>query len=131
MDRKMARTCAMKLVYEWEMGGDGGEETRTGLLELKPGDTEADYMERVFSGVTANTSQLDARIAEHLKGWTIERLPRVDLAILRLATYELMLGEVPPGVVVNEAVELAGQFSTEKAVPFINGVLRSIVRDGI
>lgn len=129
MDRKIARACAMKLIYEWEMGGDGGEETRTGLLELTPGETEADYMERMFSGVTASLEQVDARIAAHLRGWTIERLPRVDLAILRLATYELMLGEVPPGVVVNEAVELAGQFSTEKAGSFINGVLGSIIRD--
>ena len=66
MDRKNARACAMKLIYEWEMGGDGGEDTRLQLLELKPGENEADYMERMFSGVTANREQLDAGISAHL-----------------------------------------------------------------
>ena len=128
MDRKMARACAMKLIYEWEMGGDGGEDTRLQLLELKPGEHEADYMERMFDGVTAHREKLDADIAAHLRGWTVERLSRVDLAILRLAAYELMLGELPAGIVINEAVELANQYSTDKAGPFINGVLGSLSR---
>ena len=128
MDRKIARACAMKLIYEWEMGGDGGEDTRLGLLELQPGERESDYMERMFAGVSACRDELDAAIATHLRGWTIERLSRVDLAILRLAAYELKLGELPPGVVVNEAVELANQYSTDKAGSFINGVLGSMVR---
>ena len=128
MDRKNARACAMKLIYEWEMGGDGGEDTRLQLLELKPGENESDYMERMFDGVTVNQEKLDADIAAHLRGWTIERLARVDLAILRLAAYELMLGELPAGIVINEAVELANAFSTDKAGTFINGVLGSLSR---
>ncbi len=128
MDRKMARACAMKLIYEWEMGGSGGEETRVQLLELQPGERESDYMERMFSGVTAEWEKLDASIASHLRGWTIARLSRVDLAILRLAAYELSLGELPPGIVINEAVELANLYSTDKAGSFINGVLGSMAR---
>lgn len=128
MDRRIARACAMKLIYEWEMGGDGGEDTRLGLLELKPDEQESDYMERMFAGVRDCRDELDADIAAQLRGWTIERLSRVDLAILRLAAYELKLGELPPGVVVNEAVELANQYSTDKAGSFINGVLGSMVR---
>ena len=128
MDRKMARACAMKLIYEWEMGGDGGEDTRLQLLELTPGERETDYMERMFAGVTSRCEELDAAISARLRGWTIERLLRVDLAILRLAAFELALGELPPGIVVNEAVELANQYSTDKAGPFINGVLGSMAR---
>lgn len=128
MDRKEARACAMKLVYEWEMGGDGGEETRCGLLELTPGEHESDYMEQLFSGVVDNCEQLDEAISAQLKGWTIERLSRVDLAILRVAAYELMRGNLPPAVAINAAVELAGQYSTDKAPSFINGVLGSIAR---
>ena len=124
----MARACAMKLIYEWEMGGSGGEETRVQLLELQPGEREMDYMERMFSGVTAECEKLDASIAPHLHGWTIARLSRVDLAILRLAAYELSLGELPPGIVINEAVELANLYSTDKAGSFINGVLGSMAR---
>lgn len=129
MERTVARAQAMKLIYEWEMGGDGGEETRLNLLEVKPNEHEADYMNRMFEGVTANVQAIDARIAGYLKGWTIDRLTRVDLAILRLAVYELTLKEDPRGAVINEAVELANQYSTDKAGGFINGVLGNLARD--
>ena len=125
----MARAQAMKLIYEWEMGGDGGEETRLNLLEVSPTENEADYMNSMFEGVVANVDRIDGKLAPLLKGWTIERLTRVDLAILRLATYELLLGKEPTGVVINEAVELANQYSTDKAGGFINGVLGNLGRD--
>ena len=118
----------MKLIYEWEMGGDGGEETRLNLLEVKPGECEADFMNRMFEGVVANVDAIDARLKPFLRGWTIDRVTRVDLAILRLATHELMLGQTPRGVVINEAVELANQYSTDKAGGFINGVLGNLGR---
>ena len=125
----MARAQAMKLIYEWEMGGDGGEETRLNLLEVKPDEREADYMNRMAAGVMENAEALDAQLSPYLRGWTLERLTRVDLAILRLATYELSLGENPAGVIINEAVELANQYSTEKAGAFVNGVLGNLARD--
>lgn len=128
MDRKSARAHAMKLIYEWEMGGDGGEETRMNLLGVEPGENESEYMNRMFEGVVVNEEKIDAQISAHLRSWTIERLSRVDLAILRLGAYELMLGELPAGIVINEAVELANQFSTDKAGAFINGVLGSLSR---
>ena len=128
MDRTMARAHAMKLIYEWEMGGDGGEETRLNLLEVKPNEREADFMNRMFDGVVANVQAIDARLTPFLKGWSIDRVTRVDLAILRLGAHELMLGETPRGVVINEAVELANQYSTDKAGGFINGVLGNLGR---
>ena len=124
----MARAHAMKLIYEWEMGGDGGEETRLNLLEVKPNERESDFMNRLFEGVVDNVNAIDGRLAPFLKGWTIDRVTRVDLAILRLATYELMLGGTPRSVVINEAVELANQYSTDKAGGFINGVLGNLGR---
>ena len=128
MDRTIARAQAMKLIYEWEMGGDGGEETRLNLLEVKPNEREADFMNRMASGAIENADAIDARLSPFLRGWTIERLTRVDLAILRLAVYELTLGETPAGVVINEAVELANQYSTDKAGAFVNGVLGNLAR---
>ena len=130
MDRKSARAHAMKLIYEWEMGGDGGEDTRLNLLGVAPGENESEYMNRMFEGVVANAEDLDAHIAAHLRGWTIERISKVDLAILRLGAYELMLKEVPAGIAINEAVELANQYSADKAGAFINGVLGSLSREG-
>lgn len=128
MDRKIARAHAMKLIYEWEMGGDGGEDTRMNLLGVEPGEREAEFMNRMFEGVVVNEEKLDAGIAAHLRGWTLERISKVDLAILRLGAYELMLGELPTGIIINEAVELANQYSSEKAGSFINGVLGSLSR---
>ena len=128
MDRKTARAQAMKLVYEWEMGGDGGEETRLELLEVAPDETESDFMNRLAEGVQQNAEALDQKIAPFLRGWTLERLTRVDLAILRVAAFELLHTDTPAGVVVNEAVELANIYSTDKAGAFVNGVLGSLAR---
>ena len=87
MDRKIARAHAMKLIYEWEMGGDGGEDPRINLLGVETGENESEFMNRMFEGVVANQEELDQRISKHLRSWTIERLSKVDLAILRLGAY--------------------------------------------
>lgn len=128
MDRTGARTAAMKLLYEWEMGGDGGEDTRVGMLEIKPGESETDYMERLVDGVRDNVSAIDALIAKYAVGWKIERITRVDLSIMRVAIYEIRYGGITPAVAVNEALELARAYSTPEAVSFVNGVLGSMLR---
>ena len=128
MNRVTARTHAMKLIYEWEMGGEGGEDTRIDLLGVQPGEEESAFMERMFSGVVENAAEIDRRIEENARGWKLERISRVDLAILRLATCELMQGKTPQAVVINEAVEMARQYSGEKSPQFIHGVLGSISR---
>ncbi len=128
MNRTEARAAAMKLIYEWEMGGDGGEDTLAGILEVKPGEEEYDYMRRMVDGVIGRADELDQGIERFAQGWTIARLTKVDLAILRLGAHELALGEVPAGVAVNEAVELSRVYSTDKAGAFINGVLGSMMR---
>ena len=128
MDRKTARAQAMKLIYEWEMGGDGGEETRIELLEIKPGESGSDFMNDIFDGVQAHAAEIDEKLSGYVRGWSIDRVTRADLAILRLAAYELMYTKTAPGVVINEAVELANQYSTDKAGAFVNGVLGSLSR---
>ena len=128
MNRVTARTHAMKLIYEWEMGGGGGEDTRIDLLGVQPGEEESAFMERMFSGVVENAAEIDRRIEENARGWKLERISRVDLAILRLATCELMQGKTPQAVVINEAVEMARQYSGEKSPQFVHGVLGSISR---
>ncbi|MEA5064753.1 MAG: transcription antitermination factor NusB [Eubacteriales bacterium] len=128
MNRTEARAAAMKLIYELEMGGDGGEDTLAGILEIKPGEEEYDYMRRMVDGVIERADELDRGIERFAQGWTIARLTKVDLAILRLGAHELALGEVPAGVAVNEAVELSRIYSTDKAGSFINGVLGSMMR---
>lgn len=129
MDRTKARACAMKLVYEWEMGGDGGEDTLVGLLEVNPTENETEFMNELVEGIKSFKNDLDAKIGERLNpGWTLERISKVDHAILLVGAYELIYTDTPTGVIVNEAVELAKQFSDDKAGSFVNGVLGNIGR---
>ena len=128
MDRTGARAAAMKLLYEWEMGGDGGEETRVGMLELQPGEKEADYMEMLVKGVQDNVSELAETVAKYAVGWKLDRIMRVDLTILRLAIFEITHTDLSDAISVNEALELARAYSTPEAVSFINGVLGSMLR---
>lgn len=131
MKRSDARECAMKLVYEWEMGGDGGEDTCLNLLEIQPDDENKPYVDELVAGVQAHADEVDRLISAHAIGWSLERITRVDLAILRLAAYEMKFGGTPSAVAIDEAVEMAKKYSTEKAGTFINGVLGAIMRSEI
>lgn len=131
MKRSDARECAMKLVYEWEMGGDGGEDTRLNLLEIQPDDENKPYVDELVAGVQAHADEVDRLISTHAIGWSLERITRVDLAILRLAAYEMKFGGTPSAVAIDEAVEMAKKYSTDKAGTFINGVLGAIMRSEI
>lgn len=145
MARKTARAAAMQMIYEHLSGGEGGEETlRMVYDELReetaaaaapvgadePGRGDREYIERVLSGVLANLDELDEKIADASRGWSLERMPRVDLTILRMACWEILHEEdVPGSVAINEAVELANQYSDpDKSGRFINGVLGAILR---
>ncbi|MGI6173843.1 MAG: transcription antitermination factor NusB [Christensenellales bacterium] len=128
MLRSEARAAAMKLVYEWEMGGDGGEETWLDLLEVAPDEEEADFAHRVADGTIQNCGAIDETIAKYAKGWTVARMHKVDLCVLRVAIYEMLYEKTPPEVVLNEAVLLAKEYCGDKAYSFVNGILGSFAR---
>ena len=128
MDRTEARAAAMKLIYEWQMGGDGGEETRMGLLEIRPNEKEADFMDALVAGVQEHVSELDALIEQYAANWRIDRIEKVTLAILRLAIYELKYEDLPGGVAINEALELARTYASPQSVAVVNGMLGSVQR---
>lgn len=129
MDRSEARAAAMKLIYEWEMGGDGGIDTRTGLLEIPQEDKNAEYVETLFAAVQEHKQEIDETIAMYLRsGWRIDRLSRVDLSILRLGVAEMTYCGAPAAIAINEAIELSRKYSTEEIGSFINGVLGSVSR---
>lgn len=131
MARSLARETAMKLVYAQMMGGEYGEETLEGLTEFVPTKDDRQYLDETVNAVVSRRAALDAVISKYLVKWTIDRLSRVDLSILRLAVYELLCRkEIPAAVVINEAVELSHVYSTEEAGAFINGVLGNINRAG-
>jgi N utilization substance protein B len=87
------------------------------------------YAAALCEGVDRERERLDAEIAPRARGWRLERMPVLDLAILRLAAYELLdCPDVPVAVVLDEAVRLAKQYSTEESGRFVNGVLAAIAR---
>lgn len=128
MARPIAREAAMQLVFEQLFGGEATAETLVDLIDYNPGEKDSTYIDTVVSGVKEHAEQLDAEIAACLRGWTLARLSRVDLAIMRLAVYEMQYIGLPAAVAINEAVELTRKYSGEESCPFVNGVLGTISR---
>ena len=87
----------------------------------------ADFIRHLIDGVMQYREQIDTRIQEHAPAWPIEQIPVVDRNILRLAIFEIMLDNiVPVKVAINEAVELAKTYGSERSSKFINGVLGTV-----
>jgi transcription antitermination protein NusB len=130
--RHQARKRAVDLLFEAEARGVTPAEAadaRTALAEAKPDVAPLNpYTVTVARGVTEHTAHIDDLIASHLQGWTLERLPAVDRAILRVAVWELLHADDVPGpVAVDEAVELAKELSTDESPGFVNGVLGQVM----
>jgi N utilization substance protein B len=96
--------------------------------EVVVGDQE--YIREVVKGVFKNQIDIDNSIKQHLKDWTLDRVLRTDIAILRIAIYELLYrDDIPYKVSINEAIELAKMYGEENSPSFINGVLAEIVSE--
>ena len=118
------------MVYEQMLGGEGGDHTLSDLLGFSPSGDDFDYVQSVINGVSENLPTIDERIENLLIDWSMDRLARVDLAILRVAAYEILYrSDVPDAVAIDEAVELAHAFCEEKSAGFINGLLGNLVRE--
>lgn len=130
--RHKARKRAVDLLFEAEVKNESPIELIAQRREIALGDDSVgkihDYTAQIIEGVAGDTRQIDSVIESHLREWTLPRLPAVDRAILRLATWELFnTTDVPTAVVVDEAVELAKELSTDESPAFVNGVLGRIV----
>ena len=130
--RHQARKRAVDLLFEAEARGltpAEVAESRNALAQDKSDVSPLNpYTVTVAQGVTQHAAHIDDLIAAHLQGWTLDRLPAVDRAILRVAVWELLHAEdVPEPVAVDEAVELAKQLSTDESPAFVNGVLGQVM----
>ena len=130
--RHQARKRAVDLLFEAEARGltpADAAEMRTALAQEKPDIAPLHpYTAAAARGVTEHLTHIDEVIAAHLQGWTLERLPAVDRAILRVAVWELLhADDVPEPVAVDEAVQLAKELSTDESPGFVNGVLGQVI----
>ena len=88
------------------------------------------YIEDVVYGTISNHSEIDKKIESNLKGWAVDRIAKTDLAILRLAVYEILYrNDIPYKVSINEAIEISKLFCDDSSPSFINGILASIVNE--
>ena len=129
MTRKQAREEAFILVFEKEFNNNGTDEILETAKEER--DLEPDeYISRVFPGVYDNIEEIDGIISENSVGWSIKRISKTALCILRLAIYEILFeDEIPVSVSINEAVDLAKKYGTAEDAPFVNGVLGSVAKE--
>ena len=133
--RHRSRKRALQVLFEWDMRGGASidsaiahyyESLYSEESENKP--KRDAFMEELARGTVANAEQIDKQLQAKAANWRLERMAVVDRNILRLAIYELSQQATPAPVIIDEAVELARQFSNQEAVPFINGVLDAVNR---
>ena len=120
--RTKARRRAVEILYEADIRGiEVGTIAEQRVADRPLG--EGSYALRAATGVASLQPELDAELADCAEGWDLERMPVVDRNLLRLAAWELRSGIVPAAVVIDEAVELARQLSTDDSPRFVNGIL--------
>lgn len=140
MSRKAARENAFKIIYSCALMKEPPtdlcqyfEETLAGEAELwadSMNENDIAYMKNVAVGTAEEKDSINRKIAPFLKKWDVERLPKISLAILQLAIYEIdYISDVPDKVAVNEAVEIAKRYGEDDTYKFINGVLAMYLKN--
>ena len=139
MSRTHAREDAFKLIFEMEITKITGEEALSYLFDTVEENNEMwaqdsisssarQYLEMIVLGVEEKSSELNEMIESTLKDWTMKRISKVSLSILRLAAYEIhYMEDIPNKVSVNEAVELAKKYAGKAESSFVNGVLGTLI----
>ena len=128
--RHHARMAVVSLLYAYDLGnGNIAEHTAEILEEKKIRNKQKDFAIGLYEGVMQNLPKCDEAVKKHLKEWDFERLGAIERATLRLASYEILFGELDSAVIINEAVEITKSFGTEQSPKFINGVLDAIAKD--
>lgn len=127
--RRKARKRALEVLFEADLRGLPPAQILTGYVErlARPLPGHLPYAESLVHGVAAHQDRIDELIASYAEGWTIDRMPAVDRNLARIAVYELLyVDEIDDPVAISEAVELAGQMSTDDSPRFLNGILNRI-----
>ncbi|HSU30614.1 MAG TPA: transcription antitermination factor NusB [Bryobacteraceae bacterium] len=132
--RHRSRKRALQVLFEWDMRGDSIDRAiahyyDTLYSEESENKPKPDrFMEELARGTVANSEAIDKQIQAKAENWRLERMAVVDRNILRLAIFELSQQTTPAPVVIDEAVELARQFSNDESLSFINGILDAVHR---
>ncbi len=134
MNRSQMRELTFQLLYQIEIQKEINEETIDIFCENNQIDEEEvkAYMTNIVYGISKNQEKINELISKNLKSdWKIERITRINIALLKLSIYEMIYNEIPYKVAINEVIELAKKYGDESAPNFINGVLASIVKENL
>lgn len=132
MNRSAAREHAFGLLYSLEIQKDNLQEQIDLYIENEENLDEKSkaYITELIQGTENHLNEIEEKISHHLKkDWSIERISKVNLSLLKLAIYEILYTDTPYKVVINEVVELAKKYGDETSSTFVNGVLASIVKE--
>ncbi|TSC94122.1 MAG: putative transcription termination factor [Candidatus Berkelbacteria bacterium Licking1014_85] len=130
VNRHLTRIVIFQTLFEWDFRDktnlDGIIERN---FEIYAHDIDHEFGKKTINGIIENLDKIDQKLLEVAPNWPIEQVAKIDKAVLRLAIYELVCNDdIPPKVVINEAVELAKTFGGENSYKFVNGVLGSLYR---
>ena len=130
MSRSYARECSFKLVFEYLFTKEKNQNALDEFLEQDKNKAETGYISEVYNGVIDKFDFIQNKIKENSHSFKMDRIFKVDLAILMVACYEMMyIPSIPKNVSINEALDLSKIYSTEKSSSYINGVLSNFMGD--
>ena len=128
--RHQARSAVIGLLYAYDLGNENIAKFSDEILEeSKIRNKQRTFSNELFQGTIENLPQIDAEVLLHLKEWDYKTIGKVEKAIMRLGTYEILVAGTDRAIIINEAVELAKELADEKSPKFINGVLDAIGKE--
>lgn len=129
MGRSEARELLMQMIYQMEAQQDFSIALKDKFVELNVKSSKQDeYFNFAYLCISNNLKEIDEKIEKATNNWKLSRIAKVDLAVLRLASAELIyMDDVPKKVAINEAIELSKKFGSEESGKFVNGVLGKLV----
>lgn len=132
MNRKKSREYLVQLIYQMGITGDSAVEVFELFMEdeeISKDNLDLEYIKTSLVGIEENKQDIEGRITAQLVNWKLNRIAKVNLAILKVGVYEIVYKEdIPAKVSINEAIELCKKYSEEKSISFINGVLDKIYK---
>lgn len=126
--RRIARECALQMLFELDVGKISKEEILRTFWQMNEHPQKVrEFADQLFEGTIRQLKEIDKVIQQHTKHWRLNRMAAVDRNVIRLAVFEFLSGgKTPETVVINEALDIARKFSTQESAQFVNGILDSI-----
>ena len=130
MSRRKGRELAMQMLFQEEAAGSSAQETKALFWASQSASPQArDFAEGLYDSSVEKRGEVDELIARHTRHWKLERIAAVERSILRIAIAELLASDTPSAVVIDEAIEIARKYGSERSSDFVNGILDAVTND--